>query len=152
MRRVLSGLLVAAALCACSSEDKKEARAQRELLEERKALELQRQQLKDLQAKIDAEKRSGLKVTLPSGAAQDIDVTHASIVVMVPANGDPMIAGRAMSDPDLDNVFRAAFARDRTTQVVIQADRGASHGRVVAIMEKAKAAGLTRLAIGTTPP
>lgn len=149
MARLISGLLIAAALWACSSE--KQPRDQRQLVEERKALELQRQQLKDLQATIEAEKRSGLKVSLPSGEAQDIDVTHVSLVVVLPASGNAIISGRAMSDTELDDVFRAAFARDKTTQVVIQADQSVAHGRVVSIMEKAKTAGLTRLAIGTTP-
>jgi biopolymer transport protein ExbD len=163
MVRFFCGMLIAAAVCACSSEENKDpglldraaeavARDQRAAAEERRALELQRQRLAKLQAEIEAEKRSGLHVDLPSGAAQDIDVTHASIVIVLPANGNPTISGRAMSDQDLDNVFRAAVARDKTTQVVIQADRNASHGRVVSIMEKAKAAGLTHLAIGTLPP
>jgi biopolymer transport protein ExbD len=149
MTRLSIAAALMAALCACASEDN--ARDRREVMEQKRALELQRQQLDALQAKIDAEKRSGLHVSLPSGAAQDIDVTRASVVIMLPATGDPVVSGRAMSDQDLDNLFRAAFVRDKTTQVVIQADRGVAHGRVVAIMEKAKAAGLTRLAIGTSP-
>ena len=39
--------------------------------------------------------------------------------------------------------------RDKTTQVVLKADKGVAHGRVVNLMERAKEAGLTRLAIGT---
>ena len=54
-----------------------------------------------------------------------------------------------MRDPDLDNLFRAAFARDKQTQVVLKADKGVSHGKVVNLMERAKQVGLTRLAIGT---
>ncbi len=99
--------------------------------------------------KLEAEKRSGLNVSLPTGAAQEIDVTKASLVLVIPVEGDLAVDGKLVRDADLDNLFRAAFVRDKLTQVVLQADKGAAHGRVVNIMERAKAAGLTKLAIGT---
>src|SRR3954466_8180434 len=37
--------------------------------------------------KVEAEKRSGLKVNLPSGAAQEIDPTKASLVLLIPMQG-----------------------------------------------------------------
>ncbi|MBL4633616.1 MAG: biopolymer transporter ExbD, partial [Kofleriaceae bacterium] len=43
----------------------------------------------------------------------------------------------------------AAFTRDKNTQVVLRADAGVSHGRVVGVMERAKRVGLSRLAIAT---
>ena len=46
-----------------------------------------------------------------------------------------------MPDAELDNLFRAAFARDKNTQVVLKADKGVAHGRVVNLMERAKQAG-----------
>ena len=55
-----------------------------------------------------------------------------------------------MPDAELDNLFRAAFTRDKNTQVVLKADKGVAHGRVVNLMERAKHAGLTRLAIATS--
>jgi len=97
----------------------------------------------------EAEKRSGIKVNLPSGAAQEIDPSKASLVLVIPISGDVVVGGKPMADGELENLFRAAFARDKTTQVVLKADKGVQHGRVVGIMERAKTAGLTRLAIGT---
>lgn len=101
----------------------------------------------DSQAEVD--KKSGIKINLPSGAAQEIDPTKASIVLMVPIEGSVVVGGRPMEDAEIDALFRAAFARDKTTQVVLKADKGVQHGRVVNLMERAKAVGLTRLAIGT---
>ena len=98
----------------------------------------------------EVEKKSGIKVNLPSGAAQEIDTTKQSLVLMIPIEGNVVVGGKAMSDAELDNVFRAAFARDKQTQVVLKADKGVSHGRVVNLMERAKQVGLTRLAIGTS--
>jgi biopolymer transport protein ExbD len=102
------------------------------------------------QEQTEIEKRSGIKVNLPSGQAQEIDPSKASLVLVIPIQGDVNVGGRAMKDAELDGLFRTAFARDKTTQVVLKADKGVAHGRVVNIMERAKAAGLTRLAIGTS--
>jgi biopolymer transport protein ExbD len=90
------------------------------------------------QQQAEIEKRSGLRVNLPSGQAQEIDPSKASLVLVIPINGD------------VDNLLRAAFTRDKMTQVIIKADKGVQHGRVVNIMERAKGVGLTRLAIGTS--
>jgi biopolymer transport protein ExbD len=100
--------------------------------------------------KTEIEKKSGIKVNLPSGVAQEIDPSKASLVLVIPVSGDVQVGGKTVSDADLDNLFRAAFVKDNTTQVVLKADKGVQHGRVVGIMERAKQAGLTRLAIGTS--
>jgi biopolymer transport protein ExbD len=107
-------------------------------------------EVEEVQEKLEAEKRSGLKINLPQGAAQEIDPTKASVIVLIPINGDLVVDGRTMVDQDLDNLFRTAFARDKNTQVVIQADKGVQHGRVVNVMERARGAGLVRLMISTS--
>lgn len=109
-----------------------------------------KKQVTELQEKDEAEKKSGIKINLPSGAAQDIDPSKASLVLVVPINGDVVVGGKAMSDGELDNLFRAAFTKDKLTQVVLKADKGVAHGKVVNLMERAKQVGLTRLAIGTS--
>ncbi|MFN0247600.1 MAG: ExbD/TolR family protein [Kofleriaceae bacterium] len=111
---------------------------------------VEKKQQKQEETQAEAEKRSGIKVNLPSGAAQEIDPTKASLVLLVPITGPVVVGGKAMTDPELDNLFRAAFARDKNTQVVLKADKGVQHGKVVNLMERAKTVGLTRLAIGTS--
>jgi biopolymer transport protein ExbD len=110
----------------------------------------EKKKVADAQEQSEVEKRSGLKVNLPQGQAQEIDPSKASLVITIPLQGDVDIGGKRIADTDIDNLFRAAFARDKNTQVVLKADKGVQHGRVVNIMERAKAAGLTRLAIGTS--
>jgi biopolymer transport protein ExbD len=102
------------------------------------------------QKQAEDEKKSGLKVNLPSGAAQEIDTSKQSLVLVIPLSGDVSVGGKVMHDDQLDAVFHAAFQKDKATQVVLKADRGVAHGRVVNIMERAKQAGLTHLAIGTS--
>jgi biopolymer transport protein ExbD len=110
----------------------------------------EKKKVADAQEQSEVEKKSGLKVNLPQGQAQEIDPSKASLVITIPLQGDVDIGGKRIADADIDNLFRAAFARDKNTQVVLKADKGVQHGRVVNIMERAKAAGLTRLAIGTS--
>jgi len=118
------------------------------------AVQAERNQEKEVterqQQQEEIEKKSGIKVNLPSGASQEIDPSTASLVLVIPIEGDVVVGGKPMTDADLDNLFRAAFTRDKQTQVVLKADKGVAHGRVVNIMERAKQVGLTRLAIGTS--
>ena len=110
----------------------------------------EKHRVKEEQQQAEVEKKSGLKVNLPSGAAQELDTSKASLVLVIPLSGDVAVGGKVMRDDQLDDLFRAAFVRDKATQVVLKADRGVAHGRVVNLMERAKQAGLTKLAIGTS--
>jgi biopolymer transport protein ExbD len=110
----------------------------------------EQKQITQQQEQSEQEKKSGLKITLPQGKAQEIDTSKASLVLMIPMQGDVEIGGKAMHDADIDAVFAAAFQRDKGTQVILKADKGVPHGKVVNLMERAKGAGLTHLAIGTS--
>jgi len=109
----------------------------------------EKRKVAEQQEQSEIEKRSGLKVNLPQGQAQEIDPSKASLVLVIPLTGDIDVGGKRIPDADLDNLFRAAFTRDKNTQVVLKADKGVPHGKVVNLMERAKQAGLSRLAIGT---
>ncbi|HTM21828.1 MAG TPA: biopolymer transporter ExbD [Kofleriaceae bacterium] len=114
--------------------------------------EQQRSQAKEEAVKV--EKRSGIKVDLPSGSALEIDPSKLSLVVSISAQGEISVLNQngqeqRVADADLDRVFATAFKAGKDTQVVIKADKGTSHGFVVSVMEKAKQAGLLRLAIQT---
>lgn len=90
-------------------------------------------------------------VPLPAPAGDTaLDPDRPSLVVEI-AEDALVVAGREVDDPELDTIFRAAYARDRDTQVILKVERSVPHARVVQLMEAAKAAGLTRLALSTTP-
>src|SRR4029079_14374628 len=61
----------------------------------------------------EQKERLGIKVNLPQGQAQEIDPTKASLVLVVPLTGDVDVGGKRIPDGELDNLFRAAFARDK---------------------------------------
>jgi biopolymer transport protein ExbD len=143
--RVVVLLMLALAGCDRRCE---EERAEIEAL--RAELEAQRRHFRAEQEEALANKRSGIEIDLPSGTAAEIDVAAASLVLEVPVAGDVMVAGKRVTDAELDSVLKAAHARGKDTQVIIRAEKGVQHGRVVGIMEQAKAVGLTRLAIQTS--
>ena len=96
-----------------------------------------------------AAQRSGLKSNLPDGAAQAIEPGQTSLIVGILASGEVYVNGQQVRDADLDTIFQNSFAKDKDTQIVIQADGDAAHRRVVGVMERAKNVGLRRIAIAT---
>ena len=97
----------------------------------------------------DAGSRSGVSVNLPKGSTKDISPGAADITVAVTADGKMVTDGKPIEADQLRALFEKAHAKDPETQVIVQADESTHHGRVVGVMELAKAAGLRRLAIAT---
>ncbi len=97
----------------------------------------------------DPGSRGGVKVTLPKGAAKEVSAGSTDITVAITTEGKIVVDGQEIAADALRQKFEAAKAKNPETQVVVQADESAHHGRVVAVMELAKAAGLHRLAIAT---
>jgi biopolymer transport protein ExbD len=77
---------------------------------------------------------------------------HPTLEVGVDANGRASIGGNTIDDATLDELLKMSFADDRNTQVLVKAAPGAPHSAVVKILDRAKAAGLQKLSIGTTTP
>ena len=93
--------------------------------------------------------RAGVRVNLPKGATREISASQKDVTVAITTDGKMVVDGKEVSAEALRKIFDDAHARDAETQVVVQADEATHHGRVVAVMELAKAAGLRRLAIAT---
>jgi biopolymer transport protein ExbD len=93
--------------------------------------------------------RAGVRVNLPKGATKEISSSQKDVTVAITTDGKMVVDGKEVSADSLRKIFDDAKARDSETQVVVQADEATHHGRVVAVMELAKAAGLRRLAIAT---
>jgi biopolymer transport protein ExbD len=93
--------------------------------------------------------RAGVKVNLPRGATKEITTGKSDITVAITTDGKMVVDGKEVGADTLSKMFQDARAKDADTQVIVQADEATHHGRVVAVMELAKAAGLRRLAIAT---
>lgn len=94
----------------------------------------------------------GIQVQLPKASSQVVMSEDRDVRVWVTGEGAVYVD----DDPvDLDQLrlrLRRAAERDPDTLVVIKADAGVPHGRVVTVMDIARQEGLGRLGISTEAP
>ncbi len=91
----------------------------------------------------------GLKVTLPKGGkANAVQEVH-DLAVAVLADGRVVVGGKVVDDDALKQLLVKTHEQNPDTLVLVQADEGTPHGRVVAVMDLARREGLARLAIAT---
>jgi biopolymer transport protein ExbD len=93
--------------------------------------------------------RGAFKVNLPKGSKGDAGDVPRDLVVAILADGRAVIGGKVQDEAELAKSFEASARLNPDTILVVQADEGVAHGRVVAVMETARQAGLSRLAIAT---
>lgn len=92
-----------------------------------------------------------IQVDLPRAEASAVSQAEDDLSIWVSRDGG-LFLGSSLVDLDrLRAHLREVAQQDTTRLVVIQADAGVAHGRVVEVMDLARAAGLTRLAIATEP-
>jgi biopolymer transport protein ExbD len=95
------------------------------------------------------QEKGGFKVNLPKGGKGEATSIPKDLAVAVLADGRAVIGGRVLDDGALASAFQASAGVNPETVVLVQADEGVPHGRVVQVMELARGAGLSRLAIAT---
>jgi len=91
----------------------------------------------------------GIQVDLPRSSAQTIIREKKDINVWMTTDGAVYLDRQAVDWTTLLRAFRGAAMDDPNTMVIIKADTAVGHGRVVAVMDLARAQGLSRLAIAT---
>jgi biopolymer transport protein ExbD len=91
----------------------------------------------------------GLEVNLPRGGARTGGPAPHDLAVAVLEDGRTVVGGKALDEGALAAAFEAAAKENAATVVLVQADAGVAHGRVVAVMDLARRKGLSRLAIAT---
>lgn len=92
--------------------------------------------------------RAGLEVNLPQGGSADMVPSARDLAVAVLADGRLVIDGSVVSEDELEAALTRAKEDTPDAVVIIQADEGVAHGKVVEVMERAKRVGLGQLAIG----
>jgi biopolymer transport protein ExbD len=92
---------------------------------------------------------TGVRVDLPKGAAKELHVAPRDFPVAILKDGTTVIEGKAIDISSLTERLRKLVQEAPDAQLIIQADAGAQHGRVVEVMEAAKSVGVERLAIAT---
>ena len=95
-----------------------------------------------------ANDKGGFKVTLPKSGQGDAAAAR-DLSVAILSDGRVVVGGKVLEEPELRGVFEQAARKSADTMVLVQADEGVPHGRVVAVMDLARRSGLVRLAIAT---
>lgn len=103
----------------------------------------------DVASGAGSEASSGMEVELPKGEAREIRPGEASAMVVILSDGRVILEGEETGDDLLGERLGDLFERTQSATLVVQADEGASHGRVVKVMEAAKRAGFDHLALAT---
>jgi len=91
----------------------------------------------------------GIQVDLPRSSAQTVLSEDKDIQVWMTTEGAVYVNEQPVDSSSLRKIFLDAARSNPNTMVIIKADTGVSHGRVVSVMDQAKAVGLSRLAIAT---
>jgi biopolymer transport protein ExbD len=91
----------------------------------------------------------GIQVDLPRANAQVVLTEQDDINLWVTADGAVFVDDEPVDLQGLRVQLVKAAKNNPNTLVVVKADAGVSHGRVVTVMDLARGIGLTRLAIAT---
>jgi len=91
----------------------------------------------------------GITVDLPESITEEIIREREELIVVMDKDSNIFIDDTTVSVEELLNIFSNAAQKNKDTLVIIQADQEVSHGNVVRMMDRAKKAGLVRLAIAT---
>jgi biopolymer transport protein ExbD len=89
-----------------------------------------------------------IQVKLPKAAAT-AEAKLRPLTVTLTAQGRIFLADQEVTLQDLPALLAPALRARSEKQVIIQADRAVTHGRVVALMDLARQAGADKLAIAT---
>jgi biopolymer transport protein ExbD len=87
------------------------------------------------------------KKAMPASPIEASDASTNAIIVELPVAGGIKIAGKPVTEAELDAAFAAKLQQDKAAVVIVRAERGVMHARVVAVIDRARRAGLTRIAI-----
>ena len=99
---------------------------------------------------VEAGGQTGVNVNLPGkGTAADDVGSENDLIVAILEDGRVVSGGRDLDESGLSELFESAFRVSSQTTVILQADKNVPHGRVVEVMESARARGLMNLAIAT---
>jgi len=92
----------------------------------------------------------GIKIKLPQAATAET-VQAREIFVDISADGVLFYRGRAVTVDLLGMVFDREAGRNPGVMLVIKGDERSRHGDVVKVMDRARRAGIEKIAIATMP-
>ncbi len=91
----------------------------------------------------------GIEIDLPKASAETVLTEKDDLNIWVTSDGALYLDEEPISLDALRSVLQQSSESAPDTLVIIKADAGVAHGRVVGVMDLAKSFGLHRLAIAT---
>lgn len=90
--------------------------------------------------------KEAIEIELPETASGE-NIEVKSLEIMISREGIVYVNGKQTDDDDLINTIQNWSGRKENIQAIISADRAASHGSVVHILDILKTEGITKFAI-----
>jgi len=87
-----------------------------------------------------------MKVDLPKTASSDETVASLASVT-ISKDGLTLYNGEKVSEAELKKKLEGAYKNNNDVNLIVSADRAATHGAVVHVMDLAKVIGITKFAI-----
>jgi len=94
----------------------------------------------------------GIQVDLPRSSAQTVLSDDSDINIWMTIDGAVYVDDAPVTTGQLRQMLQSRARVDPNTMVVLKADAGVDHGRVVLVMDMARGFGLTKIAIATELP
>ena len=97
-------------------------------------------------------KHPGISLKLPETVTREgAPEKPKDLVVAVTADGSLYMDGRKSTDAAVQTRLAAVAGRDPKARVLVKGDRQVAHGRVIAVVDMIRQAGLTRVVLPTEP-
>src|SRR3972149_5147781 len=93
----------------------------------------------------------GIQVKLPAAKGDVLKHEKKEVIVVVKKDGSIYLEQKKIILSDLLLEFRNVFRTNPDISLIIQGDEDALYGKVVRIMDFAKRAGITKIAVATRP-
>jgi biopolymer transport protein ExbD len=93
---------------------------------------------------------TGVQVNLPKAASGTQPPTE-TVVISITKEGQLFFNKNTVSEESLHQLLRAELVKSAELLVVVNADDGVQHGKVVEIMDQARQTGATKLSIAVKP-
>jgi len=95
--------------------------------------------------------QSGVAVDLPPAASGGLGQESDDLIVSIDAAGTFYLEDSPVDDGELERRLEAVAAESSTRRVYVRADAGVEYGRVMAVLDAIRTAGLSRVGLATRP-
>ncbi|MBF0205670.1 MAG: biopolymer transporter ExbD [Oligoflexia bacterium] len=92
---------------------------------------------------------SGLDIELPKTGGQVASKENNLVIISLDAKANLSVQGKKVARESLQQEIATALNREKTKEVIFEGDTAATLGRMIEIMDIAKAAGAEKFAVAT---